>query len=332
MDIVEKLKTKIASLSQGSHTLGLLAVETHIRCGVRHLTRGERETDETAFTDAIYRCNQAFEGSVKEAYRVLAGKEPHSKTPAQIEEFLTKNQVLRQRVLDQFTTYRRQWRNPSTHDYMLDFDASEALLAIVSVTAFAIVLCDQIQTALAAKKAEEDAANMPHRLAKNDTLQDQLTLLIQEFVQQYEEGDDVSLRDADRNLEGALAGYLSAAFGDDASVKVEIGRRFSGREADVAITRGNEHIAVEVKRISKPMPSRLVSGLGYLDALMDRGITDGIMLAFDPKDKSTTTMKFGLDSGKKVSAIMSKTLFEVSSDFLLYDPSITSVSLLKIDS
>ncbi|MCK1339153.1 hypothetical protein IVB38_24875 [Bradyrhizobium sp. 38] len=32
----------------------------------------------------------------------------------------------------------------STHDYALDFDEDEGLMAIVSVTVFAIVLCDQI--------------------------------------------------------------------------------------------------------------------------------------------------------------------------------------------
>jgi hypothetical protein len=326
VDIVRVLKTKIASLPQGSQALGLLAVETHIRCGVRHLMRGQTEADETAFTDAIYRCNQAFEGSIKEAYRVLAGKEPSKKTTAQIEDFLTDNQILRQRVLDQFTIYRQQWRNPSTHDYTLDFDESEALLAIVSVTAFAIVLCDQIQTAIVAKKAAEDLADKPHVLAKNDTLQEQVTTLIEDFLQVYEEGSDVVLRDAGRTLEGALAGYLSAAFGTDTGVKVEIGRRFDGREADVAVTRGEEQIAVEVKRFSKPVPSRLFSSLSYLDSLMNRGITDGVILAFNPDDKKAITARFGLNNGKIVNAVMSETLFKVSREFFPNESSISFVS------
>jgi len=115
----------------------------------RHLARGQAQNDETAFTDAIYRTNQAFEGSIKEAYRVLASKEPANKTPFQIEQYLQKHGVLRERVLTQFTRYRTEWRNPSTHDYKLDFDEDEAFLAIVSVSAFVKVLVDQIIEALA---------------------------------------------------------------------------------------------------------------------------------------------------------------------------------------
>ena len=98
-----------------------------------HLKRGSDTADDTAFTDAIYRANQAFEGSLKEAFRVVAAKDPEKVRPFDIENFLQENSILRGRVLEQMSRYRPEWRNPSTHDYQLDFDEDEALLAIVSV-------------------------------------------------------------------------------------------------------------------------------------------------------------------------------------------------------
>jgi hypothetical protein len=89
MDVQKILENKIKQLPSGVHHDGLRAVKSHIESAVRHLARGQRDSDETLFTDAIYRCNQAFEGSTKEAYRVLAGKDPQKKMPAEIENFLT---------------------------------------------------------------------------------------------------------------------------------------------------------------------------------------------------------------------------------------------------
>src|SRR5689334_21146934 len=122
MDLVDTLRTKIDGLDKGEYSSGLRAVLAHIETAFRHLSRGLNSDDDAAFTDAIYRTNQAFEGSVKEAYRVLAKQEPERKTPFEIEGYLETTDVFRSRVLEQLTTYRTRWRNPSAHDYKLDFD------------------------------------------------------------------------------------------------------------------------------------------------------------------------------------------------------------------
>jgi hypothetical protein len=85
---------------------------------------------------------------------VLAGKDPAKQRPYDIEKYLEQKAAFRQRVLAQFTNYRTEWRNPSTHDYKLDFDESEAFLAIVSVSAFACLLFDQIAEHLSYQKAK----------------------------------------------------------------------------------------------------------------------------------------------------------------------------------
>ena len=80
MDLIAIIRKKIDRLDDGDHIAGLKAVLLHVETAVAHLQRGQDTSDDTAFTDAIYRTNQAFEGSLKEAYRVLAGKKPKKKT------------------------------------------------------------------------------------------------------------------------------------------------------------------------------------------------------------------------------------------------------------
>jgi hypothetical protein len=157
MDLLRILRSKIDVLEEGDYIPGLRAVLLHIETASRHLLRGQEQEDETAFTDAIYRSNQAFEGSLKEAYRVLAERNPERERPFDIEHFFERNSIFRQRVLAQFSNYRTEWRNPSTHDYKLDFDESEAFLAIVSVAAFACLVLDQITEKLSYLQVKAEA-------------------------------------------------------------------------------------------------------------------------------------------------------------------------------
>jgi len=87
MDLLAILNQRIESLATGEHIPGLRSVLQHIQVAARHLTRGAESGDDTAYTDAIYRTNQAFEGSLKEAYRVLANKDPSKVRPYDIEGF-----------------------------------------------------------------------------------------------------------------------------------------------------------------------------------------------------------------------------------------------------
>jgi hypothetical protein len=156
MDLVRIVDESIDKLPSGEHSLGLKAVRRHIAAAIRHF-ENKAGADADCFTDAIYRTNQAFEGGLKEAYRVLAGKDPAKLTPFQIESYLEENEIIRPRALKQLTRYREDYRNPSTHDYKLDFDSDEALLAIVSVCAFSKLLADQIGFKLASNEASDAA-------------------------------------------------------------------------------------------------------------------------------------------------------------------------------
>lgn len=156
MDLVKLLEDAVQALPPGDYSVGLNAIVRHVKAAIRHLDRDQQHDPDTC-TDAIYRMNQAYEGSLKEAYRVLAAKDPSGLTPSQIEGYLENNNIVRPRVLTQLTRYRQDYRNPSTHDYKLDFDQDEALLAIVSVCGFAKLLINQINSKLAAEAAQARA-------------------------------------------------------------------------------------------------------------------------------------------------------------------------------
>lgn len=81
---------------------------------------------------------------VKEAYRVLAGKDPSRIAPHKIEEFLGQADLLRKKVLDQFARYRTEWRNPFHARLRSRFRRGRRPDGNRICTVFAIVLCDQI--------------------------------------------------------------------------------------------------------------------------------------------------------------------------------------------
>jgi hypothetical protein len=257
MDVQAILDKKIKELPQGAHVDGLRAVKIHIESAVRHLTRGQMEADETLFTDVIFRCNQAFEGSIKEAYRVLAGKDPQKSTPAEIEKFLASANILRKKVLDQFTRYRQEWRNPSTHDYTLDFDEDEALLAIVTVTVFAIVLCDQIDGKLAFDAASS-ATPTTSPADKNAPLLELVAQKALSFASAHVDEADITHSPAHDyyRLEGALAGYISAELASTPGVNVVQKANFARGEADIVVERANEKVVIELKRARSSVVSR----------------------------------------------------------------------------
>jgi hypothetical protein len=255
MDLQRILEQKLGDLPPGPHQSGLKAVMAHVEAAVRHFKRGQAEADTSLFTDVVFRCNQAFEGSIKEAYRVLAKKDPQQTTPSHIEKFMASANLLRKKVLDQFTRYRTEWRNPSTHDYTLDFDEDEALLAIVTVTVFAIVLCDQIDGALAFDAAAASTPTIGVSKAEEEKpLLEIVTPKILSFATSL--ADDVkpaeSIRQDYYRLEGALGGYLSAELASLPGVIVKQGRTLAGRETDIVVERqkepgSTETLVVELK-------------------------------------------------------------------------------------
>ncbi len=279
MDVLEILINKLDQLPAGDHSSGLKAVRLHIEAAIRHFWRGQKDNDESAFTDSIYRCNQAFEGSVKEAYRVLASKNPEKVSLAEIETFLTSGEVLRKKVLDQFTNYRKEWRNPSTHNYLLDFDEDEALLAIVSVTVFSIVLCDQIESKIAFIAAQSTAPAAP---LSSGSLLDQVVEVVRRFPESESYPADVaripgrlSLQTTYERVEGAFAGYLSAEFARHKMSVLQRVRVNGKYEVDVVVQSGSELIAIDLKVMRNFMRRVLDQTVLWLTKITESGHFSG---------------------------------------------------------
>jgi hypothetical protein len=212
MDLFAILRLKIDTLPDGDYSPGLSAVLLHLETSFGHLRRGREDDENTAFTDVIYRTNQAFEGSVKEAYRVLAEKDPAKKTPAQIEEFIQRENIFRPKVMARFVDYRSEWRNKSTHDYKLDFDEGEALLAIVSVSAFAWMLIDQIAEKVAFRNSKIAAEGKKEELEKHiATEQAPLIYFIKDMLIEFaKQQGDASQIQTETQLLGSLAGFFAS--------------------------------------------------------------------------------------------------------------------------
>lgn len=281
MDIVELLRKKISALEDGDYMPGLRAVQLHIETAFRHLSRGQETADDTAFTDAVHRTNLAFEGSIKEAYRVLAGQDPSRKRRFDIESYLETEEIFRPRVLSQFTRYRTEWRNPSSHDYKLDFDESESFLAIVSVTAFACVLIEQIEEHLAFKKSRAKAEAEKTTMDRNapppeGDLASSVANATKAFFASAQNAD-VPLQTEMQRI-GSLHGFLSSALPNatvQANAPLALGStRF---EVDLLVSMGDRRVVIEVKQRFHQANHR--NALHQVASYMTlAGVADGILV------------------------------------------------------
>jgi len=73
MDILALLRGRVERLPAGPHAAGIHSVVTHLAVAANHFDRGVRDEDASAFTDAILRCNSAYEGSLKEGLPAITG-------------------------------------------------------------------------------------------------------------------------------------------------------------------------------------------------------------------------------------------------------------------
>ena len=253
MDTLRELNRKHETLQGDAAFLGLDAVIEHIKMGERHLDRSRKENDERLCNDVIYRTNQAFEGSLKEAYSRLTGNDPAKKTSNQIESYFQKNEVLRPRVLDLFTNYRIEWRNQSTHDHTLTFSDSEAFIAIINISAFAAVLMDQIIELAADEKEREAVDKRRAKIEQNlgDEQPQGIFARLLSILQAF--NNELNTQQIDNDLSetqliGRLNGFISELM---KGLTIEREARLakgSSYRADFIIRSKNESVLIELKR------------------------------------------------------------------------------------
>lgn len=215
MDLLKLIKDKCSFFSYPEISEGLKSIILHLEIAERHFERGKQGED-YLFTDAIYRSNQAYEGSLKEAYRVLKGDQPEKLNPYNIEQYFKESEILRERVSFLFNNYRTEWRNKSTHDYTLYFSEQEAFFSIISVCAFFNILLDQMIEKKAYDQEKVELSESGIVLSKQDqdkSLIEQISQLIITFSNDFPsimKGAAIP-RYFERELMGTLNAYLNSA-------------------------------------------------------------------------------------------------------------------------
>lgn len=254
MDLLKEIRLKIKDTPGLSLESGLGAVATHIEVAEKYYYQAKEEKFEHMYSDVIYRTNHAFEGVLKEAYLVFSGTSSSKKNTYEIEEYLLSNNILKGRVVDLLTNYRKSWRNPSTHDYQLFFSDQESYLAIVTVSAFVSILLDQIIGKLALDNAfyeiEKAAKKAREELAKFDSLaaHEKICAALMGYNSYYINNFD-SMIDKPREVtKGEIAAFVKAF---DPSFSVTINEVFdAGLEKvifDLVFRLDSDIVAVETR-------------------------------------------------------------------------------------
>lgn len=259
MDTLNAIKEQITEIRDLSSIVALDKVLIHIERAEFFYHQGSLSGDEHYFTDVIYRTNQAFEGSLRQSYMILAEKSEKKATSTktiEIEDFFETNLIFNDRVLHFFRNYRQEWRNKSTHDFKLFFDQSEAFLAIVNVSAYIYVLLNQIIEKLAFDnerkrlKGEKEKQKLISSIINQRDLDfhDKIIELIKEFSINNEQ-----LKEGIKEIEliGMFSAFIQTA-SKEIDVRTEVkhlGNNYNYR-LDMLIDNGNEKVIIELKKPS----------------------------------------------------------------------------------
>lgn len=259
MDTLNTIREQIVEIRELSSTVTLDKVLIHIERAEFFYKEGRLKGDEDYFTDVIYRTNQAFEGSLRQSYMVLAEKsesQANNKRTVDIEVFFETNSIFNERVLHFFKNYRQEWRNKSTHDFKLFFDQSEAFLAIVNVSAYIHVLLNQIIEKLAFDNEKERLENGKEKqkliqaiVKKTDLdLNDKIIELIKEFSI---ENEQLNSNTKEIELIGMFSAFVKTA-SKEIEVKTEVKSSDKNKNyrLDMLIEFGKEKLIIEFKRPS----------------------------------------------------------------------------------
>lgn len=265
MDTLKIIKGQIDdALKTQSSLIGLGSVLTHIERAEYLLNNALNLEDEHFYTDVIYRTNHAFEGILKEAYQVLSNEISDHKTPYEIENFLLDNDILNERVIELLKNYRQKWRNPSTHDYNLFFDYSEAFLAIITISAFVHVLMNQILEKIFYNKEKESIEKELTKINK-DIVKEYSglnfsnkvkTILLGFAKRNYSKDiDEVRRGSFATEVLGSLTAYFEAI---DKKIKIDLEPviQTEGRKLrpDLIVRNTKEKILIELKVLRRERP------------------------------------------------------------------------------
>jgi hypothetical protein len=281
MDVLKIIANQIKDLKALESSAFLDQIYNHLERAELYYNNGL--IDGHFFNDVVYRTNQAFEGSIKEAYKVLGEKTDEETlriTPYNIEKFFKENNIFKERVLKLFENYRKEWRNESTHDYSLILDENEAFLALVNVTSFVHLLLKQTQEKVSYNRVfqKPTSASLKQGVeaikASLSSLSERVISLIKLFNKE-ELTPDLN----ESQMMGMLYAFLVKS--DDSllvSREPSISNEFINIRPDFIIASQEESIILEVRRLSHLNDHASVQQVArYLELT---GITKGIVYMF----------------------------------------------------
>jgi hypothetical protein len=289
MDVLKEIEQQINSIKKQDGSTYLDSILGHISRAEYYYDCGKE--DDRYYNDVIYRSNQAYEGALKESYKVLAQKttdEVLKKTPNDIEKYFETENIFRDRVLQLFKNYRQEWRNKSTHDYKLIFDESEAFIALTSVTSFIHLLLKEIQEKIfyikQEKNIEKEKTIIEHAksiiASKDKSPLNKLVNILVEFSKQR--GFEKTSREyglQEVEVIGLFHAYIEAVgisrmhINRDPSFKV--GNKTL--RPDFLIKLDGEQIIVEFTKMKKHTQEVIYQVLNYMEAAnVSRGIVYNI--------------------------------------------------------
>ncbi|MEL6988608.1 MAG: hypothetical protein AAGK97_12360 [Bacteroidota bacterium] len=283
MDLINLIREKSKFFENDECYQGLQAIITHIEIAERHFKKG-KNGEEYFYTDVIYRTNQAFEGALKEAYKIISSKRQKKITSYEIEKFLENENKLKERVLSLFTNYRKEWRNKSAHDYKLYFSDQEAFLAIVSICAFINILLDQMIEAYGIKEGKEEAKKIDFSLHQDRDILETISELLIQFStitpSKAKSQGKASLILNEREMIGMLYSYIG-----ESKLGFEVFQEailFSNTgyksRIDLLVNKDDQRVIIEVKNLRGRNKELVSSGIQQvLNYLQVNQFTTGIL-------------------------------------------------------
>lgn len=286
MDIQKQIEDQIDQIRTDQDSNFIDSLGTHLERAQLYYEKGISE-DEQFFNDVIYRVNQAYEGALKEAYKILGGKSEKKafrETPNNIEDYFKSNNIFKDRVLQLFENYRKEWRNKSTHDYKLVFDEDEAFIALTSVSSFVHLLLKQIQEKIAYNKEQE-------KLESKKKVEEQLNEILADksldlssktlkLIEKFAEGNELlhhEMHLSEANLMGMIHGFFSKAGTELQITRSPLINSKEGKlRLDFLLEYQDEKVILEVKKYLREGSKK--QGIEQvLHFLVNSGIRSGIL-------------------------------------------------------
>ncbi len=256
MDMLFEIKRKVSEALPADFFPGIYEVINHLQMAEHYWQEAKGSIEEYLFTDAVLRANHAFEAALGEAYKLLCNEDPKELTAKQLYKYLDEKNIFKDKEAQTFHRYLKDWEIPSEKDEQLFYSEQEAMLAILNVSAFFLILVEQIIEIASYEKAKyfigwDKAERIRQEIERygENFLLDKIVALLRLFSADLFYIEERENLPAEYEMLGYLRGFLEISvpeFQVEIDKRIELGS--SHTHIDMLITHNNESILIETKR------------------------------------------------------------------------------------